>query len=191
MSKKLSATEIVTGEVRFSYAHLFAPYAATQGADEKYSVCLLIRKDDARTLELIRQAIKAAEELGSSSKWNGRIPKNLHNPLRDGDADKDLEKNPEYEGCYFINCNSTRRPGIIDKKGREILDPEELKSGDYGKADVKFYAYSNSGNNGVACAINNVMKTRDGESLGSSGFSADAAFAGEFEDGDGDDDDLI
>lgn len=31
-------TNVTTGEVRFSYAHLFKPYAAMQGQEEKYSV---------------------------------------------------------------------------------------------------------------------------------------------------------
>ena len=30
-------TNVTTGEVRFSYAHLFKPYAAMQGQEEKYN----------------------------------------------------------------------------------------------------------------------------------------------------------
>lgn len=190
MAKTISATELVSGEVRLSYVHLFTPYAANPGQDPKYSVCILIDKNDQKTIGLIKEAVKAAAQSGAQTKWGGKIPKNLHNPLRDGDADKDLEKNPEYEGCYFINANSTRKPGLVDRRGNEITDPEELGSGDYGKVDISFYPYSNSGNNGVACGINNVLKTRDGERLGGTSMSAQAAFAGEFDDGD-DGDDLI
>ena len=31
-------TRVTTGEVRFSYCHLFKPYAAMVGQEEKYSV---------------------------------------------------------------------------------------------------------------------------------------------------------
>ena len=39
-------TNVTTGEVRFSYAHLFKPYAAMQGQEEKYSVTVLVPKTD-------------------------------------------------------------------------------------------------------------------------------------------------
>lgn len=193
MSKILSDTEIVTGEVRLSYAHLFTPVTpknASPGAQPKYSVCILIDKSDKKTLQLVRDAIQRAYDAGVPSKFGGRAPKVWHNPLRDGDVERDLERNPEYQGCYFVNASSQKRPGLVDRRGVDIIDPEELKSGDYALADINFYAYSNSGNNGVACGINNVMKRRAGEPLGGAGMSAATAFAGEF-DGEGDDDEDI
>ena len=36
--------KVVTGVVRFSYVNVFKPKAISEGADEKYSVCLLIPK---------------------------------------------------------------------------------------------------------------------------------------------------
>ena len=191
MSKIISDTELVTGEVRLSYAHLFTPTVpknATPGQQAKYSVCLLIPKDDKKTLQMIQTAIKNAFNAGVPTRFGGKAPKMWHNPLRDGDAEKDLDKNPEYEGCYFVNANSQRKPGLVDRRGQEIIDPEEIKSGDYAKADINFYAYARQGSNGVACSINNVLKTRDGEALGGGNLSAATAFAGEFDDND---DDLI
>jgi hypothetical protein len=191
MAKVLSNTEIVTGEVRLSYAHLFTPTLpanARPGQQAKYSVCLLIDKKDEKTLSLIRDAVKHAYEAGIPSKFGGKAPKKWHDPLRDGDAEKDLDENPEYAGCYFINCSSQRKPGLVDRRGVEIIDPDGIKSGDYAKADINFFPYSNTGNSGVGCAVNNVLKTRDGEPLGGTGFSAEAAFAGELLDGDDDDD---
>lgn len=197
MAKVISDTEIVTGEVRLSYAHLFTPTTpknANPGTPAKYSVCILIDKDDTNTLQMIRTAIKKAYDAGVPTRFGGKAPRVWHNPLRDGDEElengkKDPEKNPEYAGKYFINASSQRKPGLVDRRGQEIIDPEELKSGDYAKVDINFYAYSNTGSNGVACGINNVMKTKDGEALGGGSISAASAFAGEFEEGD--DDDLI
>lgn len=190
MAKIITKTEIVTGEVRLSYCHLFTPQVAPNslpGAKPKYSVCLLIPKDDTETLDAVKSAIKSALEAGAAKKFGGKTPKVWHNPLRDGDEERDLEKNPEYAGHYFINCNSTSKPTLVDRRGQEILDPFEINSGDYARANIQFYAYATSGNNGVACGINNVMKTRDGESLGGGKTSAASAFAGMFDD----DDDLI
>ncbi len=192
MAKIISDTEIVTGEVRLSYAHLFTPVLpknAAPGQQAKYSVCILIDKNDTKTIQLIEDAVKKAFAAGVPTKFGGRAPKTWHNPLRDGDAEKDLDRNPEYEGCLFVNANSQRKPGLIDRRGQEIIDPEELKSGDYAKVDINFFAYTNSGSNGVACSVNNVLKTRDGEALGGGNLSAATAFEGEFDDGE--DDDLI
>lgn len=197
MSKQITDTEIVSGEVRLSYAHLFTPAApknSAPGTEPKYSVCILIDKDDEKTLQLVRGAIKKAFEAGVPTRFGGKAPRVWHNPLRDGDEElesgkKDPDKNPELAGHYFINASSKRKPGLVDRRGQDIIDPEELKSGDYAKVDINFYAYSNTGSNGVACGINNVMKTRDGESLGGGSISAATAFAGEFDDGD--DEDLI
>ena len=48
-------TNVTTGEVRFSYAHLFKPYAAMQGQEEKYSVTVLVPKTDVDTMSRSRR----------------------------------------------------------------------------------------------------------------------------------------
>ena len=40
------ATNVTTGKARLSYVHLFKPYAAMQGQEEKFSVTVLIPKTD-------------------------------------------------------------------------------------------------------------------------------------------------
>lgn len=60
-------TNVTTGEVRFSYAHLFKPYAAMQGQEEKYSVTVLVPKTDADTMTRINAAIEAAKQRGIRS----------------------------------------------------------------------------------------------------------------------------
>lgn len=177
--------KVITGEVRFSYLHVFAPYAAQAGQDEKYSVCLLIPKSDTKTIRLIQEAVAEATDKGQKEKWGGKVPKNLKLPLRDGDAEKDLDENPEYEGMFFLNATSKRQPGLVDSHKQEIFSADELKSGDWGKASINFFAFSASGSNGVGVGLNNLMKTKDGESLGGTFTKAEDDFEGEFEDEDG------
>ena len=177
-----NGTKVITGEVRLSYLHVFEPYANEAGQDPKYSVSLLIDKKDKQTLQLIQEAIAEATDQGQTSKWGGKVPKNLKLPLRDGDEDKDLDVNPEYKGKYFINTTSKRQPGLVDSHKQEIFSENELKSGDYGKASINFYPFSVQGNNGIAVGINNLMKTRDGESLGGSYVKAEDDFDGEWDD---------
>lgn len=176
-----NGTKVITGEVRFSYLHVFEPYAGEVEQKPKYSVSLLIPKKDKQTIALIQEAVAEATDMGQTSKWGGKVPKNLKLPLRDGDEEK-ADEHPEYAGMFFLNASSERQPGLVDSHKQEIFSDQELKSGDWGLASINFYPFSVSGNNGIACGLNNLMKKRDGESLGGTPASAEADFAEEFDD---------
>lgn len=175
------ATKVVTGLVRFSYVNIFRSRAFKTGQDAKYSICLLIRKDDKATLDKIQEAMDQAIEDGISSKWGGKTPKNLHLPLRDGDEER-ADEAPEYEGMMFLNANSNDKPGIVDKDRNEILDPDEVYSGCWGRASINFFPYDSNGNRGVGVGLNNIQKIKDGPRLGSSRASAEDDFGDGFKD---------
>ena len=176
MNNKNENTKVITGKVRFSYAHVFEP-ASINGGDEKYSVSILIDKNDTKTISDINKAVEAAKQAGIA-KFGGKIPQNLKLPLRDGDTEREDDEN--YAGCYFVNANAKTRPGLVDAKGREIIDSTEFYSGGYGRASITLYAYNSNGNRGVACGLNNIMKTSDGEPLGGRSKAEDD-FKGYFE----------
>ena len=118
------STKVVTGKVRFSYVNIFKSRAFQADQDAKFSICLLIPKEDKATLKKIKAAIDEAIQEGISSKWNGKKPANVKLPLRDGDEER-ADEAPEYEGMMFLNANSTQKPGIVDKDLNEILDPDD------------------------------------------------------------------
>jgi hypothetical protein len=190
-----SATKVVTGEVRLSYVHLWEPYAQNADQEPKYSVALLIPKEDKATLSKIRKAQAAALEAGLASKFNGKKPPNLKNTLRDGDEEMDLEKNPEYAGHYFMNVNSKTKPGIVDRSVKPIEDSSEVYSGCYARVSINAFAYNTSGNKGISFGLNHVQKLRDGEFLGGRSKAEDDFDEVEPDDGDlfgdGDDSGLI
>jgi len=174
------STKVTTKKVRFSFANVFQPKAMSEGQPKKYSVALLIDKDDEVTLKRIKDAIEEAKELGKS-KWGNKIPKNLKIPLRDGDSESDSEA---YEGKMFINANSSNRPGVVDRDLSAILEEDdEFYSGCYGRAGINFYAFDVNGNKGIACGLNNVQKLADGDRL-SGGTSAAEDFEEDFEEDD-------
>lgn len=47
----MSNTKVTTGEVRFSFPHVFQPHANNPGQEEKYSVTILIPKTDTATTD--------------------------------------------------------------------------------------------------------------------------------------------
>ena len=51
------STKVVTGKVRFSYVNIFKSRAFQADQDAKFSICLLIPKEDKATLKKIKAAI--------------------------------------------------------------------------------------------------------------------------------------
>lgn len=174
-----NSTKVTTGKVRFCYANVFEPIAMNEGDTPKYSICILIPKDDEKTVNAIRKAIEAAKQAGKAklANKNGQIPADaaLKLPLRDGDAER--PDDPAFENMYFINANSNRRPGIVDKNLAPIMEREEFYSGCYGRASINFYAF-NISSKGIAAGLNNLQKLSDGEML-AGGSTPDEDFGGE------------
>ena len=173
MATTASATKVVTGKVRLSYVHLFTPYSNDPDQPEKYSCVILIPKTDKETLRKIKAAQDAAAEAGKNTKFNGKIPANLSTTLRDGDEEGDLERNPEYEGHYFMSVNSKTQPGIVDQNVNPILDSTEVYSGCYARVSINCFAYNVQGNRGVSFGLNHVQKLADGDYLGGRSKASD------------------
>jgi Enterobacter phage Enc34, ssDNA-binding protein len=162
-----SNTKVMTGKVRLSYVHVWEPYTSNPGKNEpKYSVTLVIPKEDTETLARLRAAQQAALEAGKERVFKGRIPKNWTDTIHDGDEEADLEKNPEYEGCYYLGVSSKTRPAIADRQANPILDQTEVYSGCYARVKLGAFAYNNSGNQGVSFGLDGLQKLDDGEPLG-------------------------
>ena len=166
-----NTTKIITGKnTRLSYFHGWDPVSINNGP-EKYSVSILIPKDDVETINAINKAIDVAIEEGVA-KFGGKKPNKaaIKIPLRDGDEERDDEA---YKGHYFVNANSITAPQIVDKAVKPILDREEVYSGCYARVSLSFYAFNSNGNKGVACGLGNIQKIRDGEPLGGRTSAAD------------------
>lgn len=175
------STKVITGKVRFSYVNIFRSRSFREGQDAKYSICLLIPKEDKAGIAKIKAAMDEAVQEGIRSKWGGKMPKNLHLPIRDGDAER-ADEAPEYEGMMFLNATSQTKPGIVDRDLNEILDPEEVYSGCWGRASINFFPYDSNGNRGIGVGLNNIQKLKDGERLGSARMSAEDDFGDGFDD---------
>ena len=170
MANKTNNTKVVTGIVRLSYEHVWEP-ASINGSNPKYSVSLIIPKDDVKTIAAINHAVDNAIKDGAA-KFGGKIPPKgaLKLPLRDGDTERDDEA---YRNAYFVNANSTTAPQIVDRTVQPILDRSEVYSGCYARVSINFYAFNSNGNKGVACGLGNIQKVRDGEPLGGKTSAAD------------------
>ena len=186
MSKLTSPTKVITGKrTVMSYLNVNEPKTPLGGGTPKYSVSLIIPKSDTATVEKIRAAIRAAYEEGQGKlRGSGKtVPalESLKTPLRDGD--KDRKGDEAYASSWFVNANSTPKPGVVDADRNPILDSSELYSGIIGRASINFYAFNSNGNRGIACGLNNIQKLADGTPLGGHSRAED-----DFADLDDDDD---
>lgn len=167
--KSASLTKVITGKVRLSYVNVFE-----LNDKGKYSVCLLIPKGDKATLEKVKIAIEAVKaDAKSATTWGGKHLASFKSPLRDGDTERDLEKSPEYKGHYFINCNTSKKPDVVDTALNPIMDKSEVYSGCYARASINFYAFNVDGNKGIAAGLNNVQKLGDGDRFGGGSRASD------------------
>ena len=176
LNRRISDTNIRLGEVRFSYVNVFQRRANPDGTLGKYSVCVIIPKNNAETVELFKSAYEAARQLGKTTKWGGKIPAKVSLPLHDGDEER--PDDPAFANSWYFNCSSNNTPGVrVRDNGAvvEAIDNDDFYSGCYGAVTVNLFPYASNGNTGVGIGLNNVIKLRDGDRL-SGGRSADADF---------------
>lgn len=174
------STKIVTGKVRFSYCHLFEPQEAQGGGDPRYSVTLLIPKDDTVTVDKIRQAMQEARDSFCAKNGPNALPAKPNHTMHDGDGMRDSGDpyGPECKGCYVITVSSRNKPVVVDGFRNPITDELEVYSGCYGRAAFNFYGYSRNGKKGISAGLLSIQKLSDGDPLGGAMGSAD-----DFDDG--------
>lgn len=162
--------QVVTGKVRLSYVHAFAPYTNPNGAGEpKYSVTVLVPKSDIATKQRIDAAINAAIQQGISDKWNGVKPPVLAIPVHDGDGARPSDGMPfggECKGHWVFTASSKQAPEIVDLGLNPIINQTEVYSGMYARVSVRFFPYASNGKKGIGCGLGNIQKVEDGEPLG-------------------------
>lgn len=168
------STTVTTGEVRLSYVNLFQPRAQHEGAEPKYSVTILLPKSDAATYQRIQAAIQAAYERGVTEKWNGARPP-LKHTIHDGDGVRPNGEpfGPECKGHWVFTATSKQKPEVVDANLNPIIDQSKVYSGVYGRVNINFFAYNQSGNRGVSAGLGPVQILRDGEPLGGRVTAAD------------------
>ena len=167
-------TNCVTGKCRISYVNVWEPRKDDNG-NEKYSVMILVPKDDVETLNAINACIKDAYDLGADVlKGNAKVVPSfgsIHLPLRDGDEERPGD--PVYEGMFFFNATSKYMPDVWSTEkdpftgGLIRIDEgsEDLYSGCYCRCSINCYAYNTKGGKGIAVSIRALQKVEDGEPL--------------------------
>lgn len=166
-----------TNKIRFSYAHVFEPYAFNETMKPKYSVMCLLPKSDTATKKMIDEAIASCIAQAKVEKWNNVVPPIVPNPIHDGDGTKQdgTPYSEECKGHWVFTISSKDRPGVVDAQKQPIYE-DDFYSGCFGRAAFSVYPYLFNGKKGIGFELKHVMKLEDGERLGGKEITVDEAF---------------
>ena len=151
-----------SANVRFAYPHLLTPAIPMNGCAAKFSVCVIISKNDpclASIKAAIEQVYKENVELFRNAEGGVLPMEKLRTPLHDGDIEHPGDAN--FAGCCFLNAYSTAAPVVIDANKSFITDERLLASGMTGRAVLSLYAYNRTGNAGIGVGLEGVQKLGD------------------------------
>lgn len=165
LDKKIEAKEngtaIRTSVVRICYPQLFKP-RGFEGSIPKYSVLLLIPKEDKNTM----QALKSAHDKLVADTFSKNFK--AKNPLiKDGDSEE--FEHSLFNGYYVLRASSVRQPELVRmKNGNTIpLKEHEIKGGDWVIASISLFAYNQQANKGVSAWLNNLLLVAKDDAIGS------------------------
>ena len=164
VAKRINEKTIRTGEVRLSYPKVFKPNEEHEYDPGKYTLSILIDKNDTDTIGLINELIMDAAERGKKELWKNSTV-GVKTPLRDGDTER-----PESEECagkFFLNAKTKNRPGVWTLDRMPITDEMAVYGGCWALVVLRAYPFEHAGNKGIAMSFEHVIKTKD-----------DASFAG-------------
>ncbi len=130
----------------------------------KFEITLLFDKNDPGL-----EPMKAAAREAIKEKWKDKVPKELHNPFKDGDEIAEEKDRPEYKGKVAVkfSCPEDRPPQVVDQRLNRIdADSGAFYAGCYAKVTYTAFAFEHkSGKKGVMLSLGNVQKTGDGEAF--------------------------
>lgn len=184
----VNGNTVITGEVRLSYVHLLEPSDNFDSGKLRYSVRVLVSKDDTDTLEAIKQAKESVIRAGLEKHWGGSLPKKIADTMVDSDVAEDqkgevyAEKDPEEANHFAIPAWNANAVEVVNA-GMRPANEDEIYSGVYARVALRPWLWNSNGRKGISYSLEAVQIIRDGERLGGAGktkaTSVFSAVAGE------------
>lgn len=148
-------TKFVSKAKQCSFPHVIVADSRFDSQKPKFTVTLLIEKEDEDTRKAIEACYDAAIEEAIAKKFNGKAPNKatLRPILKDGD---DYDR-PEFKGKWLLTCSSSTAPQVVDVNLNPITEPNAIVGGDYIRVSCNFAAYNVGGQKGVSCYLGSVQ----------------------------------
>lgn len=144
-----------------SYPHLFNARSVNPGDDPKFSVSILIPKNDPQLHSILQEI-----EIVKANGWPSGFPANGKLPLKD--CAVQWPNDPKIAGYYALQTSAAadRRPQVVDTSMNPIMDPSQVYPGCIAWVAVNLSAYNTAVNKGVGAYVNGVMITGEEGPLG-------------------------
>lgn len=155
---------------RLSFPEIWTPKAFVEGQQPKFSCNLLLDKEnDKAQIASFKKAIREA----ALNAFSQQIPAGLAMCLGDGNS----KSYDGYENAMFISCASRLRPQIIDRDRTPLVEEDGRPyAGCYVNAAISLWVMDNKYGKRVACNLNALQFSRDGETFGAGGIKVEAVF---------------
>jgi len=188
--------KFVTPVFRGSFVYLNEPHAPPslpgENPEEKYSITVVMMKDDKAHMAFVRQMRAEIHKLLVEKFGDPKIKKyKWTNPIKDGDN----EVIEQWENAYILQARSSQQPAVVNTQLKAIMEAKELYAGAHYRASITLYPWKHpTGGIGVSFSLSNVMKVKDddafdGRTTAEDDF-ADVPYEDDFAD-EGDDDGLM
>lgn len=155
---------LVLKNITLNFPVLVTPRSSVDGDKLKYSVCVMIPKEDTTSLDAINKAIEECYEENKATL--GKNTKAVRTPLRDGE-EREIDY-PEFAGHMFFNCSSMRKPKVLDMEKNLLSDEEVLEhafAGQVVNISLNVFAYTHASSKGISIGLNNVQIVGGGTPL--------------------------
>ena len=162
------SARINTPKARASYPHVFKPTAFQNEGEPKYSLTMLVPKEEKEFMVNLR----ALQDAAVKELYPSKAPANFE---RWGVADGDEADDETTAGCWIIKASNKSKPMAVDSGGTQILDELEIYGGCYVRASINAKAYGTNAKGGVTFELNVVQKVGDGEPFGGAAKAMKAA----------------
>ena len=146
-----------------SFPVLFKPKAFTEGMDPRFSISLLFDKAAVATPEYtaLKKAVHQVivDAVGATKAADAAFIRTLRLPFRPCS-----EKADKYDGYdrheVFIAPWTKNKPGLVDGRLQDILDPDAVWAGQLARAAVSPFYYDKGANKGVNLTLSHVQITK-------------------------------
>jgi len=162
---------------RLSYPTLFTPRAYSEDAEPKFSVSLLVEKNDVGNAFVDK--LRQMQEKALTALYPKKRPGNVD---RYGIADGDDEgpNGPVAAGCWVVKATNKNKPAVVDQFKNPIEDEGAVYGGCFGRGSLVAKAYGTPNKGGVTLELLAVQKTSDGTPFGGAAAARSAA-VGDFD----------
>lgn len=146
---------VITPYAILSFPTLFSPKPRSEGAEAVYSASLLFGEDEQKSPEFkkLQEAVRSC----AIEKWGDKVSMaSLMSPFRD--AGEKADKYQGYsQGTVYINPWTKQKPGVVNARLQDVLDPDEVYAGQIVRAAVTPFAWAASGRKGVSFGLNHIQ----------------------------------